>query len=115
VDVLTVRITGKFVNPILRNPDAFNGKQVLMATDYYPVDQITSEFEEVTGKKAHFVQVTADQYKSFLPAPVAQEMLENHLFVEEPGYFNGMSLAESLNNLEVKPTTWKEFVAKTFL
>lgn len=37
-------------------------------------------------------------------------MLENHLLVEEPGYYNGMDLKESLEALSEKPTTWKEFV-----
>lgn len=43
------------------------------------------------------------------------EMLENHLFIEEPGYFAGKSLDESLNLLRkvgLKPTTWKEFLVK---
>jgi hypothetical protein len=66
----------------------------------------------VTGKKINFQQITADQYKSFLPPSMADELLENHLLIESPGYFNGASLQESLNALDEKPTTWKEFVSK---
>jgi hypothetical protein len=73
-----------------------------------------SEFEEVTGKKLTFNQVTSEQYKGFLPSFMAEEMLENHLLIEEPGYYNGMSLKESLDALETKPTTWKEFVKQNF-
>ncbi|KAF1816397.1 NmrA-domain-containing protein [Eremomyces bilateralis CBS 781.70] len=91
--VETVQDMGKFVKPALKKPDAFNGKRIFAATDYYP-----------------FTQVTADQYKSFLPDSMAQEMLENHLLIEEPGLFDGISLQESLDALEDKPTTWKEFV-----
>ncbi len=43
---------------------------------------------------------------------MAEEMLENHLFIENPGYYNGASLKESLDLLEEKPTTWKEFLKK---
>lgn len=42
-------------------------------------------------------------------------MLENHLFIEEPGYYAGKSLSESLDLLQkvgLKPTTWKEFLVK---
>jgi len=42
---------------------------------------------------------------------MARIFLESHLFIEKPGYFNGASLKESLDILEEKPTTWKEFVA----
>ena len=44
---------------------------------------------------------------------MAEEMLENHLFIENPGYYNGASLKESLDLLEEKPTTWKEFLKKS--
>lgn len=76
--------------------------------------RIVSEFEEVSGKKIHFNQVTPEQYKSFLPDFMAEEMLENHQLIEEPGYYNGMSLQESLDALDEKPTTWKEFVKKNY-
>ncbi|KIW19408.1 hypothetical protein PV08_03703 [Exophiala spinifera] len=106
--------TGKFVKVALKHPEAYRGKQVLMAADYYTVDRITSDFEEATGKRLNFLQVSAEQYKSFLPKAIADEMLENHLFVENPGYYNGASLKESLDALEDKPTTWKEYAKKTF-
>lgn len=104
---------GKFVKPALKDPQSFKGKHILAATDYYTPERVLSEFEEVTGKKTKYVQVSAEQYKSFLPAAMAEEMLENHLFVEEPGYYNGASLEESLSVLEDKPTTWKEFITKS--
>jgi len=97
----------------LKNPEAYNGKRILAATDYYPVTRIISEFEEVTGKKLHFQKVSEDQYKSFLPEFMAEEMLENHLLIESPGYYNGASLRESLDALEDEPTTWKEFVTNS--
>ena len=83
------------------------------AENYYTPSQIVAEFSEVTGKKAVFVQVTPDQYVAALPPPVAQVFLESHLFIEEPGYFNGAGLEESLDILEEKPTSWKEFVANS--
>jgi len=101
---------GKFVKPALKRPEAMNGKQILAAADYYSVSRIISEFEEVTGKKLNFQQVSPDQYKSFLPDFMAEEMLENHLLLEKPGYYNGMSLQQSLDVLDEKPTTWKEFL-----
>lgn len=93
-----------------------NGKRIFAATDYYTPERILAEFEEATGKKTSFVQLSAEQYKSslsLLPGFMAEELLENHLFMEDPGYFNGASLQESLDLLEDRPTTWKKFVRKS--
>lgn len=104
---------GKFVVAAIRNRDAVLGKQIFAAADYYSPSRIVSEFQEVTGNAARFVQIDAETYKSFIPGPMADEMLENHLFIEEPGYYNGEDLKESLDLLAgvgLKPTSWKEFL-----
>ncbi|CEI41791.1 hypothetical protein FVEN_g3772 [Fusarium venenatum] len=104
---------GKFVAAAIHHQPKVLGSQILAAADYYTPTRIVSEFEEVTGKKARFVPIDAATYKSFLPGPLADEMLENHLFIEEPGYYNGRDLKESLDllgSVGLKPTSWKEFV-----
>lgn len=105
--------TGKFVKAIIKNRDATLGKQILGAENYYTPEQILSALKEATGKNTNFVQVSAEQYKGFLPPFIAEEMLENHLFIEEPGYYNGAELKESHEILEDKLTSWKEFVTKS--
>lgn len=59
------------------------------------------------------MQVDDKTYKSFLPEFVAQEFLENHLFMEKPGYYAGEGLEKSHGILEEKLVSWKEFVAKS--
>lgn len=106
-------LIGKFVAAALKNRSEALDVQVLAAADYYTPTRILAEFEEVTGKKTRFIQVDAETYKSFLPGPMAEEMLENHLFIESPGYYAGQSLKESHNLLEkagFKPTSWKTFL-----
>lgn len=106
---------GKFVVAALKHRSKTLGVQILAAVDYYTPSRIVSEFEEVTGKKARFVQVDADVFKSFVPAYMADEMLENHLFIEDPGYYAGRSLKEShdiLANAGLKATSWKKFLEK---
>lgn len=50
-------------------------------------------------------------YKSFLPAPAAEELMENMLLLQEPGYYAGADLKDSLELLgQDKPTSWKAFV-----
>lgn len=64
------------------------------------------------GKPATFSQVPADVFKTFLPAPVADELTENMILLEDPGYYGDADLKESLDLLDEKPVTWKEFVEK---
>lgn len=71
-----------------------------------------AEFGEVLGKAAGFVQIPGETFKSFLPPPVAQELLENMYLTEDPGYYAGADLSESLSLVEEKPIAWKEFVEK---
>lgn len=103
---------GLFVKAALKHGDKIKNKQILAATKYYTPDEIVETFSKVSGKKAVFIQVSSEQYKASLPPAVAQEFLENQLFVEEPGYYLGESLEPSLGLLDSKPTTWAEFVQK---
>lgn len=105
--------TGKFVKAVLKNADKMNGKQVLAATAYYTPKQIVADFEEASGQKARYIQISGDQFKSYLPEFMAEEMLQNHILLDTTGYYAGASLDESLNLLEEKPITWKEFVKKS--
>ena len=89
------------------------GKQIHAGAEYYTPARIMAEFKEVTGKTGKYVQLDHDVYKSFIPPPIAQELLENELLCEEPGFFAGGSLAEGhalLAEAGLKPTTWKEYL-----
>lgn len=104
---------GNFVAGILSNPSHFAGKQILGAAGYYTPPQILDSLAKITGKKTHFAQVPEDVYKSFLPAHMAQEMLENHLFIQDPGYFAGQDLDESLKAAKSNPVSWEQYIEKS--
>jgi len=105
--------TGKFVAAALKQYPSTTGTRILAATDYYTPTRIVTEFSEVTGHKAQAIQIPEDTFKSFFPAPIAQELLENILLFDDVGYYNGESLEPSLKLLGAEqPTTWKEFVAR---
>lgn len=67
----------------------------LPATITLTPSRIVSEFSNVTGEEAKAVQISSEVFKSFNSPTVAQEMLENMLLLEEPGYFPGEDLAWS--------------------
>lgn len=97
----------------LKHGDQLKDKQILAAAKYYNPEEIVDTFSKITGKKAVFIQVSSEQYKASLPPAIADEYLENQLFVEEPGYYLGEPLEPSLSLLDAKPTTWEEFVKKS--
>ncbi|KAL8726782.1 MAG: hypothetical protein Q9181_005921 [Wetmoreana brouardii] len=113
--------TGKFVKAILTHRDTLLGKRVLAATDYYTPAQIMSTFRELfpkAGANAGFVQTSKDEYMGALAAagmpPKAQlELYENMAFMHDYGYYGKASLDESLSILDKKPTTMKDFLAKS--
>lgn len=105
-------LVGLFVKAAIKHADQLTGKQLLAASGYYTAEEVLKTFSEVSGKKATLVQVTPDQYKAALPASIAEELLENHLFIEDPGYFLGEPLDETLKLLDSKPTDWAQFVKK---
>ncbi|GAB0138979.1 hypothetical protein EsDP_00007198 [Epichloe bromicola] len=104
--------TGIFVKAAIRHfPETADGRRILAATEYYTPARIVSELEDVTGKKVSYVEAPHDVFKSFLPPPAAQELLENMLLLQEPGYYAGADLKPSLELLGAhdKPTTWKAY------
>jgi len=105
--------TGKFIVGILRNRDSLLGTHILGATDYYTPKQILDTISSVTKKPTRYVQVSGDVYKSFLPEFMAQEMLENHLFIENPGYYGGDDLEKSHAILAEKLTSYEEYLKRT--
>ncbi|KAK3614565.1 hypothetical protein LTR22_027735 [Elasticomyces elasticus] len=90
---------GKFVRAIMQDFPACVGKQVHAAVDYYTPERLMADFSEVVGSPASFVQVPVETLKGFLPPLVAQEILENMLLFEEPGYYAGASLKDSQRGL----------------
>ncbi|KAK3646354.1 glycosylphosphatidylinositol anchor biosynthesis [Elasticomyces elasticus] len=103
--------TGKFVRAIIQDYPASVGKQVRAAVDYYTPERLVAEFSEVLGRPASFMQIPADMFKSFLPPPVAQEILENMFLFEDPGYYAGATLSEGPRPDVKELTSWKDFVS----
>ncbi|KAE8551374.1 hypothetical protein TMatcc_001318 [Talaromyces marneffei ATCC 18224] len=104
--------TGKFVKAVVKNYPNIIGKRILIATDYVSPRQLTDEISQTLGVKAAAIQIPEETFKSFLPPPVAQELLENMLVMDREGYFGGESLDKSHFLLEDNLTTWKEHILR---
>jgi hypothetical protein len=112
--------TGSFVSAVLLNLDKTLNKRILGTSGNMTAAQIVRDFEEATGKKAVFNQVTYEQFRSFLPPALATEITENFRYIEEPGYYAGEpagAIEDSIKLVEdagFKTTSWKEFLAAHF-
>jgi len=112
--------SGAFVSAVLLNLDKTLNKRILGTSGNVEAGQIVRDFEEATGKKAVFHQVTYEQFHSFLPPPVATELTENFKYIEDPGYYVGEpagAVEDSIKLVEesgLKTTSWKEFLATHF-
>lgn len=109
---------GKFVKPALVHGAGLSGVKdgrILAAVDYYTPSRILEEFEKASGKKTRFVKLDYDTYKTYLPKGAEDELLENHLALEEPGYYAGEDLGPSVKLVKScgeEVTSWSEFVKK---
>ncbi|KAJ5617300.1 hypothetical protein N7537_002414 [Penicillium hordei] len=105
--------TGKFVKVAIKNRPAMLGRQIFACAGYYRPSQLAQEFAEVMGKHTELVRLTEEEYKAYvIPSSFGQEAYETYLLMVDPGYYVGKGLGESLELLDEKPTSWKEFVHK---
>ncbi|KAJ6002300.1 NmrA family transcriptional regulator [Penicillium canescens] len=105
--------TGKFVKAAIKNRPAVLGQQICACTDYYRPSRLAQEFAEVMGKHTELVLLSEEEYKaSVIPPSFGQEAYETYLLMEDPGYYVGKGLEESLELLDEQPTSWKDFVRK---
>lgn len=72
-----------------------------------------SDLAGITGQKASVVRVADESFKSLFPAGVGEAFLGNYRLLEDPGYYGGEDLSESLALLDEKPRGWREFVEAT--
>jgi len=95
--------TGKFVAGILANPEAFIGKKVLGYTATYTPEDIVKTFEEVSGKKASYMEVPDEGFQNALPYPpkLQREMMENFLLIRDYGYYGQDSQEDLEASLKV--------------
>lgn len=92
--------TGKFIKGILLHRQELLGKRVLAATDYYTLNEIVREFNDVTkeGVTAKTVTVSEAEFKDAMgqmPEKGKVEMYENMVFMTDYGYYGKEPLEES--------------------
>ncbi|KAJ5767232.1 uncharacterized protein N7511_004848 [Penicillium nucicola] len=108
--------TGNFVRAALNNPPQTNSQVIYAASDYYSFDDLARDFESVIGAPLSIITVPSETFKAtlstFLPPNMAEEIFENLILLEDPGYYAGASLASSLSLLSDKPVSLVDFLTQ---
>ncbi|KAJ5618375.1 NmrA family transcriptional regulator [Penicillium herquei] len=111
----TLHDTGKYLGPILVDPDRYDGKIFCCATAQWSYKQVAEIITRVTGKKTIYLQIPYEQWLSFLPPGYKDSISAMMRFIETPGYF-GPSTKEdvewTVQQVRKKLTTFEEFVEK---
>ncbi|KAJ6088374.1 hypothetical protein N7486_009635 [Penicillium sp. IBT 16267x] len=103
---------GNFVRAALLNKPNSGANTIYASSNYYKWDDIPSHFEAATGKKLMVVTVPGEVFKSFPPGlspEMTEEIYENMMLLEDPGYYAGADLTSSLNLLAEEPVGLTEF------
>ncbi|KAJ5768915.1 hypothetical protein N7520_003474 [Penicillium odoratum] len=106
---------GNFVRAAILNKPESSANTVYASSNYYKFDDIPSHFEAATGKKLKVVTVPGEVFRSFLSGfspEMAEEIYENLMLLEDPGYYAGAVLTSSLNLLSEKPVGLTEFFTR---
>lgn len=77
---------GKFVNAILAEPEKYEGKTFVAASELRSLEEIAAAMSKATGKNVVYEEKSAEEFGKLLPPPAADVFVETFLAFEEFGY-----------------------------
>ncbi|KAI0968337.1 hypothetical protein F4678DRAFT_464405 [Xylaria arbuscula] len=110
--LIDIRDTGKFLSPVLLNPELYHGKRLACATAFYTLTEMIDTWTKVTGKTvkleqsnsaADYAGLSEEQKKEVKPAGLLGEY----------GYYGPTGnddLAWTLEQVTEKLRTWDKFL-----
>jgi len=109
--MIDITDTGKFIAPILLNPDKYNGKSFTCATAFYTPQQLIEGWTNVTGKNVTYEQI--HEARGNLTAEMSGELKKSLGLIDIHSYFgpNGeKDLEWTLAQMEETPNNWEQFL-----
>ncbi|EHK96064.1 hypothetical protein M7I_8245 [Glarea lozoyensis 74030] len=107
--VVAHRDTGAFVKALVDAPPGLN---LMGASQFMTWPEWTKTWGDVLGVKAEFKTVPAEEFVEGVPKPLAQELSDTYLYLEEFGFDGGDSsvVAPEQLTFTVPLTTNKEYI-----
>ncbi|GKZ35939.1 hypothetical protein AbraIFM66950_006774 [Aspergillus brasiliensis] len=89
--------TGKFLGPVLEEPEKFVGQTLPAGERLYTYEEIAEIMSEVLGKPVQYKVVSKEEYVKNVPAVFGKRLIEMMLYLEEYGYYGPPSTTEAVN------------------
>ena len=87
VPYIDITETGKWIAPILAEPEKYAGNFFAAGEGLYTPDEIASVMSKVTGKTVKHVQLPDEVVKSFFPEGLREQLYEMWVLNREYGYY----------------------------
>jgi len=112
IPVTSVAEYGLVVVSVLENFKEYLGKTLYVTTESLSIQDFAQTLQEVTGFQIQLSNLTPESYAK-LPIPAAEEIAEMYKFfsVYPEAFVGDIGLVKKIIG---NPTTWKEFVHKTW-
>ncbi|KAK6850789.1 NAD(P)-binding protein [Apiospora arundinis] len=114
IPLIDIRDTGKFLAPVLGNPNKYHGKRLTCATAFYTPIEMAETWSKVLGKIVTLQQTTeADSYAVPFTEEQRKVIKDASTLMTKYEYFGPTGNADldwTLEQLTDKPVTWEEFV-----
>jgi uncharacterized protein YbjT (DUF2867 family) len=111
VPLIDITDIGKYLAPVLRNPLKYNGCRLTAATAFYTAQETVDTWSAVSGKNV--ILPTEEDIPFLSSDPVQQSFSRPNSLLTEWAYFGPTGeedLRWTLEQLDEKLTTWKEFL-----
>ncbi|KAK8084624.1 hypothetical protein PG997_005895 [Apiospora hydei] len=114
IPVINIRDTGKFLAPVLANPDKYHGKRLTCATAFYTPVEMAETWSKVLGKNVKLQQVTEEESFVIQFTEEQKKMIKDASTLMTKYEYYGSTgdddLAWTLAQLTDRPVTWEEFL-----
>lgn len=111
--LIDITDTGKFLEPVLLNPDKYNGKTLTAATAFYTPQQMVDAWAKITGKNVIFIQRTGGAPMGALSPEMVKSLKESTGLISDYSYYGPTGkkdLEWTLAQMQEEPTSWEDFV-----
>ncbi|KAL8926980.1 MAG: hypothetical protein Q9172_001573 [Xanthocarpia lactea] len=111
--MIEIADTGKFIVPILLNPNKYNGKRFIGATAFYSPAELVETWKKVTGKEIKLGQASDEAWGQNIPPEIMEVLKDSSGLIEDYRYYGPSGqedLEWTLAQMDDPPTTWAKFV-----
>lgn len=113
IPLIDITDTGKFLAPVLFNPDQYNGKVFTAATAFYTPQQMVDAWTKVTGKRVIFERRAGGAPTGGLSPEMVRSLKESSGLISDYSYYGPTGekdLQWTLAQMKEETTSWEDFV-----